>query len=374
MKDLKWYLISRLIFVLIPVVVLEQLLALFFRRVVFPFFISVLLSGQEGAAGSGFTGFLLLLRELLFGNRIRSLIGLFQGSLGFFFFVFTILVWLLPVAAGILFYATLVEKKVKTLENARDEERKRYDAKRYMMLSDFAHDLRTPVMTVSGYSRALCDGMVKDEHMKLEYLEAISRKSERLSELINMLFEYVKLESENFSLKKVRMDLHELFLNTAASFYMDIEDAGMELVTDIPEEEYMILADRSQLTRILENLFKNAIRHNPQGTVIYAGIKKIPQGEDLIIADSGILIEKSEEELFSPFIRGDESRSGDEGSGLGLSISSKIAKMHGYRFFLLKEFEGYTKAFVLRVFADQETSRVLTSSDSALIGKETDPQ
>ena len=109
MKDLKWYLISRLIFVLIPVVVLEQLLALFFRRVVFPFFISVLLSGQEGAAGSGFTGFLLLLRELLFGNRIRSLIGLFQGSLGFFFFVFTIIVWLLPVAAGILFYATLVE-------------------------------------------------------------------------------------------------------------------------------------------------------------------------------------------------------------------------------------------------------------------------
>ena len=126
----------------------------------------------------------------------------------------------------------------------------------------------------------------------------------------------------------------------------------MELVTDIPEEEYYIVADRSQLTRILENLFKNAIRHNPRGTVIYAGIKKIPRGEDLIIADSGTVIDKSEEELFSPFIRGDSSRSGDEGSGLGLSIASKIANMHGYEFFLMNDFPGYTKAFVLRVFAD----------------------
>ena len=352
MKDLRWYLISRLVFVLIPVVVLEQLLALLFRRIVFPFFIAVLMSGQESNTGIGFTEFLLLLRELIFGNRIRSLVELLRGSLGFFFFLFTVLMWLLPIAAGILFYASIVEKKVRSLEKDREEAVNRYNAKRYRMLSDFAHDLRTPVMTVSGYSRALRDGMVKDEKMKEEYLEAISRKSERLSELINMLFEYVKLENEDFSLNKAKMDLHELFLSTAAAFYMDIEEAGMELVTDIPEEEYYIVADRSQLTRILENLFKNAIRHNPRGTVIYAGIKKIPRGEDLIIADSGTVIDKSEEELFSPFIRGDSSRSGDEGSGLGLSIASKIANMHGYEFFLMNDFPGYTKAFVLRVFAD----------------------
>ena len=95
--------------------------------------------------------------------------------------------------------------QVEILEKERAEERKRYEAKRNLMLSDFAHDLRIPIMTIGGYANAITDGMVKDEAQKTEYLTAIAAKSKRMTELITMLFEYVRVGSEGFCPKILRM-------------------------------------------------------------------------------------------------------------------------------------------------------------------------
>ena len=256
---------------------------------------------------------------------------------------------LAPVAVGILVYAHLVTMRVDELQRQREAEHAAYDAQRNLMLSDFAHDLRTPIMTISGYAGALADGVVREEGMRQEYLEAIRRKSVRMGELINLLFEYVKLGSVSFHLKKEPCDLNALVAEAAASLYMDLEESGMEMRADIPEEPFTVEADRAQAGRVLNNLLVNAMRHNPEGTVVAVQVQRLAGMEEVAVADSGLPITKTAEELFEPFAKGDDSRGGDKGSGLGLSISKKIADMHGWELTLAQPYGSYTKAFVLRV-------------------------
>ncbi|MBE5997969.1 MAG: HAMP domain-containing histidine kinase, partial [Lachnospiraceae bacterium] len=231
----------------------------------------------------------------------------------------------------------------------REAERAQADAQRNLMFSDFSHDLRTPIMTISGYAGALADGMVKDEDQKQEYLEAIRAKSGRMSELINLLFDYTKLGSVNFHLNKEKTDLNELLREVAASAFSDFEEAEMDFLAEIPEEPYFVMLDKAQSARVFHNLLINIIRHNPAGTGAAVSVKQMAGMEKIAVADNGVRIEKSGKELFEPFVKGDDSRSESTGSGLGLSIVKKITEMHGWEIELVQPFGNYTKAFVIKV-------------------------
>ena len=87
-----------------------------------------------------------------------------------------------------------------------------------------------------------------------------------MSELITFLFNYVKLDSEGFDLKKERVNITELVLQIAAGAYADIEEAGMEFDVDISEETGYAEVDKTQFTRALINLITNAVKHNNLGT------------------------------------------------------------------------------------------------------------
>ena len=74
----------------------------------------------------------------------------------------------------------------------------------------------------------------------------------------------------------------------------------------------------------------------------------------MIIADNGSPIEGDPEQLFQPFTRGDPARSPEGGSGLGLSIADRIARMHGYKLELVQPYRDLTKAFVLTCLTEEE--------------------
>lgn len=150
----------------------------------------------------------------------------------------------------------------------REQQQREFDRKRNLMLSDIAHDLRTPVTTVSGYAKALADHMVQEPEKQQEYLNAIQNKSVRIGNLINLLFEYVKLDSEGFALNGKTLDLCELLRENAAMLYAEMEENGMTLTADIPEETIPVWADELQLSRVVTNLLTNAMQHNPKGTRI----------------------------------------------------------------------------------------------------------
>ena len=272
-----------------------------------------------------------------------------QALFLFLFLLVAVVIMIFPYVIAAITYAKLVVEEVRAIEARRDAQKQEFDRKRNLMLSDIAHDLRTPITTIYGYSKAIMDGMVTDGKQQ-EYLMAIYNKSARMSDLTNLLFEYVKLDSEGFSLEKEELDLSELLRENAALLFSDIEEAGMELSVDIPEKEERIVADRMQLSRCVTNLLVNAMRHNPPGTKIELALRKQAGIWLVIVADTGEEIpEKIKDHLFDPFSKGDNSRKSGKGSGLGLSIVDKVVQMHGWQLKLEQPYGKYQKAFVITI-------------------------
>ena len=390
--DLKWFLIRKFIEILIVVGVTEYFITFVINLYVMPVLFDYFFPdyGNIRIAGSEMVLFLVVMLVLLclgavgsifpfpFSGIMRSALENIQNGLSqvmssinettsiyalgrmnavlLFLTVFVLIVVVVtPYIAGAFCFARITVKQFRIIQKESEEQQKDFDRKRNLMLSDIAHDLRTPMTTVNGYARALADGMVTDEAKRQEYLKAIQNKSVRMNELINLLFEYVKLDSEGFRLDKTRLDLCELLRENAALVYSDVEDAEMNFEVSIPEEPYYINADSIQFSRVVTNLLNNAIRHNPKGTTIVLSMEEETAGVRIIIADDGNVIpDDISRNIFEPFAKGDSSRRSG-GSGLGLSIAKKVINMHGWDLkFVSRPDDRNTKAFVIWIKKDKQ--------------------
>lgn len=216
---------------------------------------------------------------------------------------------------------------VNKLENS-EIEKDRLSNDKQRILSDISHDLKTPITTIQGYSKALVDGVISKNDLD-KYLNIIYAKSTRLNDLINMFYEYSKLEHPDFQLVFNEVDLSECIRSYLAVKYEDLLDAGFDLEVNIPDEVLLCNIDKVQFLRILDNLLGNSVKHNPKGTTIYFELIRENDNYKIIVADNGVGIsEEISKNIFDAFTVGDESRTNKEGSGLGLAIVKKIVEMH----------------------------------------------
>ncbi len=253
---------------------------------------------------------------------------------------------ILPYLVGAFCYSRIVTRQFNELLAQEESQKLARDQRRNLMLSDIAHDIKTPITTICGYSKALSEGVVGEKDRQ-SYLDAIYAKAMRMDELITLLFEYVKLESEGFTLHREPGDLAELTREMAALLYADFEDREMELVLEIPEEKVPFEMDRLQLGRAVTNLLTNAVRYGKAGGRVLVRLQEY----ELTVADEGEPVDPEfAAHIFEPFARGDKARSSKGGSGLGLGIAQRIVEMHGGKLALNQNFgEGYTKAFQIRL-------------------------
>ncbi|MCR5427065.1 MAG: HAMP domain-containing histidine kinase [Lachnospiraceae bacterium] len=354
-REIRVYLIRAFLIVLVSVVVLTLLVALLERHVFMPLLSAVL----TREAMDGFTPILLgrifvsVLQRLFFRtgsawNLLRNdgnLNSIFLTGILLLLVVMGVLL-LLPGVVGAFVFAELISRQMRYLERSRIERQQAYEERRYLMMSNMAHDLRTPITSIRAMADALQSGLVDAEQEKV-YLEAISRKSVKVAELVSILFEYTKLNSEGFELRREELDLTELLREEAACLYTDVEENGMELTIDLPDRPVILSADPAHLRRLVSNLLINAIRHNPKGTEILLRLSLRPGIAQVYVADTGTELTGNVQELFEPFVRGDGARTTDGGSGLGLSISKKVAELHGFRLGYAQPYGTYTKAFLL---------------------------
>lgn len=275
--------------------------------------------------------------------------------------VVTAIVLITPYVVGGILFSVSIAREIRLIEREKEEARRKEEKRRYLMISNIVHDLKTPMTTVYGYAKALNDGIVPAEK-QTEYHEAIMAKTNRMNEVVALLLDYVKLDSEGFTIKKTNVDLCELVRSCCAFSFTDIETAGDEIDVDIPERSIFVDADNLQFTRVINNLITNAIRHNPSGIKIKVAVRSESEmsAEDLriFVADSGDEIPADiKEHIFEPFFTGDESRSTGGGTGLGLPLSSRICDMHGFKLKLVQNPEilryhlgdEYKKVFVISI-------------------------
>lgn len=317
--------------------VLAPLLAFVVRR-------EMALRASEGMVGILGWAVGLVWRRIVSGDT--GGMGLLASSAAILLAALMALLMLAPIVLVALGFARQAEGILGAELRARDDELRHAYERRNLMISDMAHDLRTPVMGIAGMAQALDEGLVGDPAEQARLLGQMRVRAQRLSELVSLLFDYVKLESEGYALDRTTVDLPQLLLSEAATAYDDIEAAGMELSVHVDEEPLLLWADETQLRRVVANLLANAVRHNEPGTTIELALGRRAGVADIIVGDTGKPIRQSPAELFAPFSRGDEARSG-QGSGLGLSIVADIVALHGYSIDLHQPYGPYTKAFVV---------------------------
>ena len=331
---------------------------MFIAFMVFLYIFAVIMNNLIPSAGQFLTNYINRhMYDLGFARTDDPMASLDLGDKIFLLIVIAgiIILMLLPIVIGAAVFSRSVSAEFTKLDKMRAEEQKAQDRKRYLMISDIAHDLKTPMTTVSGYARALSEGMIKPEKQQ-EYLDTITAKTERMNDIIQMLFKYSRLDSDGFELVKAKVDVCELVRECVAASYTDIEDAGDEIDVDIPETVLMGQIDKVQLSRSINNLITNAVRHNPKGTKIFIGVKDEIDSARVFVADTGDAIpQELADKLFEPFVMGDESRSTKGGSGLGLSVSRKICELHDGKLKLVQKPEmgryqlgaEYNKVFVI---------------------------
>lgn len=374
-KNLKWFLIQRFLIILFCIYLSEELLNAFYRLLLIPGLTSFLESQQIEIVGNGnivvyllhslfyfLAGFLppgvgeWVQRSLSIGMEgsleIRVSSPLYSGVWGvalrlglICILLFLLLLSLLPYVVGAFCYYRVVAEKVNELLAEEKEQQRAFDRRRSLLLSDIAHDIKTPITTICGYSRALAEGVAAEEKRQ-EYLDVIYAKSMRIDALISLLFEYVKLGSEGYELHREQGDLAELLREMTALLYTEFEERRMKLEMEISEKEVPLEMDMMQMGRAITNLLTNALRYGKAGGRVLVRLS----GYEITVADEGEPVDPAfAEHIFDPFTRADEARTSQGGSGLGLGISHKIVEMHGGQLILNQTFgEGYTKAFQIR--------------------------
>lgn len=217
---------------------------------------------------------------------------------------------------------------VSKLEKTEKEKNIVQDSKK-RMIRDISHDLKTPITSILGYSKAMLDDVVTDDNDKKIYLSYIYNKTKRINYLVDELFIFSKLDSQGYKLHLEKQDICEFLREVVVFYYIDIEDNGFLLDIDIPEESIYAMIDTKELERALGNLIINSVKYNKAGTKITINLIKDLDSVRIIIEDNGIGISEDViERIFDEFVRADESRKTDGGSGLGLAITKKIIQLH----------------------------------------------
>lgn len=221
-----------------------------------------------------------------------------------------------------------LKRVAKELE-IKSQEKDRLEESKKKMLADLSHDLKTPMTTIQGYSKALYDGFVHDEEQRRRYLKYIYDKSIRVTDLIDELFIFSKLDNPDSQTNKQEQDLCEFLRQVIVEYYELFAEKEMELNIDIPAKKIVYSFDQKLLYRAISNILENTIKYNPVQTNVFISLKEKKGLIVIEIGDDGTGInEEIAQSLFEPFVRGDKSRMNDGGSGLGLAITKKIIEKH----------------------------------------------
>ena len=349
-SDLIAYLVVRFILVLLAVMAVEQVVVMG-EGLVIPALERFAGMPAADALGVGESFFAVLARLLrLLGDavRIQQTLGAGRAAAVSSVVLLMLLTLIIPPFLGALVFSRMVVHRVRALQERREAELAQIDQQRSQFITDIAHDLRTPLMAISGMAHAISDGVVRDDATRDEYVRSIGEKADKMGGLVSSVFEYTKLGGGSFSLEREDLELPELLLREAAAVYTDMEDAGMTFSVQVPEDRCTVHADPVQLARVVANLLVNALRHNQAGAEIALMLVRRAGVAYVIVADTGEPIPGTPDDLFQPFVRGDAARRSTGDSGLGLSICRRIAEMHGYDLSLVQPYGRFTKAFVLQ--------------------------
>ena len=235
------------------------------------------------------------------------------------------------------------------MEKERESERTKNE-----LITNVAHDLRTPLTSIIGYLELLTNNQQIPADMQHKYIEIAYGKSRRLQKLIEDLFGFTKLNYGKIAMHVGQIDIVKLLGQLVEEAYPNFVEKGLsyDLQSNVPAK--IINADGNLLARLFDNLIGNAIKYGADGKRVLVKIHAESEIVTVSVTNYGYVIPADELPLiFNKFYRVEQSRSSSTGgTGLGLAIAKEIVDMHGGTISVASDLNGTVFTVKLQVHFD----------------------
>lgn len=234
---------------------------------------------------------------------------------------------------------------IKNERLARENEQKKDELIVYL-----AHDIKTPLTSMIGYLSLLSEIKDMPQEQRNRYIDIALDKSYRLEDLINELFDVARFNSEKIVLEKEEINLNLMLEQIADDFYPTLKEMNKK-INFTSDEKTILYADPDKLSRVFNNLIKNAVNYSKENTDIDISIMTKENQATVKITNKGKQIPKEKlDKIFEKFYRLDSSRTSKTGgSGLGLAIAKEIVELHGGRIYAESDMKETTFSVILPI-------------------------
>lgn len=215
--------------------------------------------------------------------------------------------------------------------NEKVENEKRIEGSKNSLITNVAHDIRSPLTSIIGFLQIIKNSEYKSQEEMKRFIGICLKKAETMKKLTDNLFMFTKLNDSSVKLHLSAICLNELIYQLIDEFEIAFENSKLKIIDNICTESIMVTVDINLFVRALNNLMYNALKYSFKPSNVHVSLiqhdKKVVisinnRCENLKVENLNILFEK--------FYRTDVSRTNtDEGSGLGLSITKSIIEKHG---------------------------------------------
>lgn len=205
---------------------------------------------------------------------------------------------------------------------------------RKQMIAGIAHDLRTPLTTIKGYTEGLRDGIANTPEKQTEYLQTIYYSTLDMQRLLDDLLNVSNLETGKIELHAQPCNLYEFFTEYISESSYIVEKKGASISLEVPnfDKEATVMLDTDRFLRVVTNLVSNAIKYSSKirQPKITISLQSYEKSVVITVHDNGIGIsEENLPHIFDTFFRADQARTRvSNGSGLGLSVCKEIIELH----------------------------------------------
>ena len=247
------------------------------------------------------------------------------------------------------------EMRQRLKDNA--EEKINSEKENKMLISNIAHDLKTPITALKGYAEGIMDGVADTPEKMDRYIRTIYNKANDMDRLINELTTYSGIDNNRIPYNFHRINVADYFGDCVEEVGLDLEQRGIKLnYSNLVSPDTAVIADPEQMKKVINNIISNSVKYmdKPNGHIDIRILDEV-DAIRVEIEDNGKgIAQKDLQKIFERFYRTDASRnSAQGGSGIGLSIVKKIIEDHGgYVWATAKEGEGTCMHFVLRKYIE----------------------